>query len=1363
MLLIVSLGLSQGTPKINIDLTLVGDPINSHLIGTVRNHIYRGDISESPVWPNAPQDMVIDKVKKYGEIIPRFGTHKKLYRLGGNNIDGFQYSPHSVGFEPEFNYDDQLINFPGEEPGAQYPYDNIIHFINEAILMNADMMMGINIGTLGALKRDANNTVMVNGDGNPIFEFTPATLDKGATMAANFVKYLCNLDVTVDGETKKAIDLVAFFEMGNENAGDWIRGRTERTRNPDDYLATVKKFITKMDAEAALHGKDLKYALMGAYNVAFDWPDGIDPSTGETIDNSNRKVNIMKYINSGIPFDYVTFHGYQTAYQFADWQGFCGGTSIDADRMIELALASNEWAETHPKDNPVTSDNFGGLKDIQDLLAANGKQLVNTEYGTMVHKDKYPEVVQSITEALYCADNIITATKLGIQSATNLALLHIGTSGLGNEWTDSQFWQHGTMNETPILKTQRLIARNFGQNFIKTNGVNIPTTSITQCTNTGNFTQHKLRFVSTKDPNGTVYTLVINNSDTDIDVDFNLNESPNGFCSISRQTIKGTSYTSKFGDIIEDKEYFDGVINGSVTEVHGVTIPAFSINIMTFGCSENDVTIDNPEDHIETIWDATSVPFCDFRTITVKSGSILTIMDDVTLNFCESGQLIIEEGARVNLLGGKLTSCGQWQGVEMKGRPGGSQSIISNAAPDATSTDYPYGNLTLSAQSMFYSQAGTNGDAIIENAVTGINCSQPATNWWPYSGGIIIANNTSFLNNTTGVRIAAHPSDSYKANFYSCTFKNNIFHRHIDLTLNRGTTYSNCTFESTLADGDDFNIGEGYGIYAFGSGFDVSNSNFKGLFSGTYSSGVYRKPPFTVVGSHFERCGFGISDSGISACSIAGNYFTLGEMPTQYFGHILDMENLQIGVHYQYLMTGLSISENWFLRSETLTDVEPEGIYVNSIGTFNNNIVSNYFSDLFIGNEAVGKNAIMISPMDGKSPKNSGLLYKCNQNMGYNTGLDFLTELVEEPYGSMNYLHRINVPSIPGAPKYASVGNSFTSQNAPPGVTPDPQHDFNCGNQGYTKYWVANDGPTLYGGLHFVNTIIKGCGNLGGIQNPGPQYNQFKNGYDNAISNYDNAVLLEDESLMEQAASEVAYYQYLMDQAASEGYKQAINNIDNLDIAEVRLWMQKMNSMSGDMLLAQDYMSTGENTLALNILDNIPNKFNLEGNSLADFQNVKSILVALMNHPIDALPSNVIADMTVWADSKDGQACFLSRDIFNYLGVAYPPVVLPHNTPTPQNRKKQDSFEKHLSKTVQFIISPNPVKDYVTFSIHNKNWEGKTDIMIYDITGKEIKRLALPENTTSFKYQINIPSGIYICKIFADNMEQLATKMVITD
>jgi hypothetical protein len=154
-------------------------------------------------------------------------------------------------------------------------------------------------------------------------------------------------------------------------------------------------------------------------------------------------------------------------------------------------------------------------------------------------------------------------------------------------------------------------------------------------------------------------------------------------------------------------------------------------------------------------------------TLIIEPGAALTISSGVVVQFCDQGKVIVKQGGQFNLYGTLTSSCKgrMWQGVEVWGTKSKNQSN----------------------QITFQGQLHGYPGALIEHALTGVLVNNPADGSGGSTGGVLVCEGVSFLNNKRAVQFEPYenkwPSGSVAPNrgsFTACIFETNNNYRGDD-------------------------------------------------------------------------------------------------------------------------------------------------------------------------------------------------------------------------------------------------------------------------------------------------------------------------------------------------------------------------------------------------------------------------------------------------------------------------------------------------------------------------------------------------------------------------------------------------------
>lgn len=188
----------------------------------------------------------------------------------------------------------------------------------------------------------------------------------------------------------------------------------------------------------------------------------------------------------------------------------------------------------------------------------------------------------------------------------------------------------------------------------------------------------------------------------------------------------------------------------------------------------------------------------------------------------------------------------------------------------------------------------------------------------------------------------------------------------------------------------------------------------------------------------------------------------------------------------------------------------------------------------------------------------------------------------------------------------------------------------------------------------------------------------------------------------------------------------------------VRAWMLHLDAYEGDLALAKDYLTTGENTLALNVLDAAAAKYGLNTVQTADLAEIREIFVMVIDQagvPHTAAQLDRLEEIAEHTES--GYAYAMARNILTRYGAHYPPYF---HLPGGERQARPDAKPKVGNKG--FMVYPNPADDQVVFIWPNTQSLG--NLVITDLTGKTALIAELQLGQTSLTWN-TIPnaSGVY--------------------
>ncbi len=408
------------------------------------------------------------------------------------------------------------------------------------------------------------------------------------------------------------------------------------------------------------------------------------------------------------------------------------------------------------------------------------------------------------------------------------------------------------------------------------------------------------------------------------------------------------------------------------------------------------------------------------NNIKVQNNAVLTIKG--LMRFGTNAELRVNQGGLLNIDGSHLAGWEnmQWQGIRVLG---------NSNAPQLPANQ---GRLNI------------YNNALIEDAQVAVNLRNLLTN---NSGGIVIASNSTFRNNTVSLNIPAYsytfPS-LYESEFSDClftidnSFLGNTFSSHVCLENIKGIHFSGCRFQMNNS-GYHTNVNNSCGISAYNASpcftdyclsatrpcSDVQKCTFNNFRKvALYAIGDLRSLNTLVVSdAEFSNNTKGILSRNLSQVTVVSSDFYIGSDDNCSYGILLDNT------------PSFNIQDNTF-NPVNNTESQTYGLYVKNSNAVNR-VHYNMFGNLYCANLAEGQNWM------GK--RFLGLYYTCNSHS--NNTFDFY--VLNDPtrysgiqinQGSNNAPARNSLSSNASNQFYNGGGYAidYYYNCSYPGETPDP-------------------------------------------------------------------------------------------------------------------------------------------------------------------------------------------------------------------------------------------------------------------------------------------------------------------------------------
>jgi hypothetical protein len=345
-----------------------------------------------------------------------------------------------------------------------------------------------------------------------------------------------------------------------------------------------------------------------------------------------------------------------------------------------------------------------------------------------------------------------------------------------------------------------------------------------------------------------------------------------------------------------------------------------------------------------------------YKNIRVQNNAKLTITCNVIMP--DLSKIIVERGSKLIIDGGTITNdCGMWAGIEVWGNRNESQFPIN--------TNIHQGYVEL------------KNNAVIKNALTGITTIKfdPNTNnWdWNYTGGVIRATGSSFINNKKAIEFLSFHNSRFgnstrKLNnvsyFYNCVFETNsnlltpyVFpNTFVSLYDVEGVRFLGNTFRNTNAWTLYYNNFErGIGITSIDAAYSIGDycasstngvctsvikTNFDKLWYGVRVENALTSKIVNVSDANFTDCARSIYMGNSANNQIVRNTISVPDI------WLINSVFKTCGIYLDNCPTFLCTENNISSKTSGTTATASWGILASNCGDLANTLYNNKFSNI---------------------------------------------------------------------------------------------------------------------------------------------------------------------------------------------------------------------------------------------------------------------------------------------------------------------------------------------------------------------------------------------------------------------------------
>jgi hypothetical protein len=600
------------------------------------------------------------------------------------------------------------------------------------------------------------------------------------------------------------------------------------------------------------------------------------------------------------------------------------------------------------------------------------------------------------------------------------------------------------------------------------------------------------------------------------------------------------------------------------------------------------------------------------------------------------------------------------------------------------------------------------------------------------SGGILRASGANFIDNEIDVEFGAYKYGNARnqCRFFSCNFGTTDNYKkystkapvHVKIKEVIQVPFSLCNFLDNRTNVSALSQ-RATGILVEDATFSVIYSTFEKMYYGidAYRMGTTLNS-YVISKNDFKKCVVGAKLKDGNTFSVYKNNF--------YFSDNLANVNADhIGVQIEGNTSSFFFAENNFIGTNSSSTFY--GTTSENIGSSANKIQKNKYTDINVGNLAIGTNA----------DADDGLLYTCNTHIAN---------------GESNYKIEsgANIRRIQALSGNKPVANLFSNVG---------QHTIqNDGSKIEYHYYKNNPAESPSYGNGYIGDVklveelsVTSC-EVTVPCNPCAELEQQSSRFASSKKTKDSlSVIYPQDSIIKR---EIVEKQWEMNAAAAfvlQSYAQDTMPFQNDTIIA---WYKKLASFDADLQLTRYYFFNYQFDKFEQIWSLIPNKYELNTKESIDYYAAKELYLLLQPYlengqQVDNLSQNLLIILKKYA-IKCNYAGEIARALLRKNDIIVEPICIN------QTEHKQQANPDYLIAINEIRVFPNPANNQINIKMPSN--ENGCSVNLRDFSGRLCWAGYIEKRLTDFQFSTaDLNNGIYTIEIKSNANHSTFHKVII--